>query len=241
MSARRVGTNRTVPQVRVGGSLYATTVLADQPLAYWRLGESSGTTMSDSSGYSHNGTYVGSPTLGSTGLISGDPNTGVTFAIGKYAEVASNAWMTNSTRFTAEAVVKPTGVSGTQEIFVWQDSNSAGRFYLQLGGSRAQFSVRANNQVWQGPLQSASGSVSAGVRYHVAATFEDGNAKLYLGGVLVDSVTGWSLLVSTSAKMGVGGDSFGSSASSFVGVVDEVAFYGIALSASRIAAHAALI
>lgn len=241
MSARRAGSGRTTGPTRLGGSRYSATILADQPLAYWRLGESSGTTMSDSSGYSHNGTYVGSPTLGTTGLISGDANTGVTFAIGKYAEVASNAWMTNSSRFTAEAVVKPTGVTGTQEIFVWQDANAAGRFYLQLDGSKVSFSVRANNQVWQGPIQSATGSAVAGKRLHVAATFEDGNAKLYVGGALAASTTGWSLLVSPTAKMGVGGDSFDSSSSSFVGVVDEVAFYGIALSAERIAAHAALI
>jgi hypothetical protein len=31
--------------------LYSTTVLADSPVAYWRLGEASGSTAYDSSGY----------------------------------------------------------------------------------------------------------------------------------------------------------------------------------------------
>ncbi len=51
---------------------YADVVLADSPLAYYRLGESSGTTMTDSSGNGRHGTYVGSPTLGAAGLVPGD-------------------------------------------------------------------------------------------------------------------------------------------------------------------------
>jgi len=47
-------------------------------LAYWRLGESSGTTASDVLGTS-NGTYVNGPTLGSSGAIVNDSDTSATF------------------------------------------------------------------------------------------------------------------------------------------------------------------
>jgi hypothetical protein len=46
-------------------------------LAYWRLGEASGTTANDSAG-SYNGMYVKGPGLGSPGAIANDPNTSVT-------------------------------------------------------------------------------------------------------------------------------------------------------------------
>jgi hypothetical protein len=39
-------------------------VLADSPLAYWRLGESGGSVAADSGGNGHSGTYVGNPTVG---------------------------------------------------------------------------------------------------------------------------------------------------------------------------------
>jgi hypothetical protein len=47
-------------------------------LAYWRLGETSGTVAADTTG-TFTGTYVNKPTLGSPGAIANDPNTAVTF------------------------------------------------------------------------------------------------------------------------------------------------------------------
>src|SRR5205807_64318 len=50
---------------------YPGNVLSDGPLAYWRLDEASGTTAADLSGDGFNGTYNGSVTLGSSGLLTG--------------------------------------------------------------------------------------------------------------------------------------------------------------------------
>jgi hypothetical protein len=56
---------------------YADAVLADSPIGYWRLGESSGTTAADASGGGHPGTYNGgNVTLGVTGAVGG--NTAIT-------------------------------------------------------------------------------------------------------------------------------------------------------------------
>ena len=57
---------------------YADVVNSLNPVAYWRLGESSGTVAVDETG-NYNGTYVGSPTLGVDGLLLGDTNTAVSF------------------------------------------------------------------------------------------------------------------------------------------------------------------
>jgi Glycosyl hydrolase family 26/Concanavalin A-like lectin/glucanases superfamily len=59
---------------------YATTLLAMSPDGYWRVGESSGTVADNAEGTAaRDGTYVGTPTLGATGLLNGDANTAVTF------------------------------------------------------------------------------------------------------------------------------------------------------------------
>ncbi len=76
------GTNSSWASAGGGGSIpsvYKSLVLSDVPNGYWRLGETSGTTMADSSTSAQNGTYVNSPTLGVSGAIASDYNTGVKF------------------------------------------------------------------------------------------------------------------------------------------------------------------
>lgn len=52
-----------------GQNGYALEVLANAPLAYWRLDEGSGTTAVDETGNGNEGTFSGSPTLGENGLV----------------------------------------------------------------------------------------------------------------------------------------------------------------------------
>jgi len=59
-------------------SFYTEVVGYLAPVAYWRLGEASGTVAADERGL-YPGTYVNAPTLGVAGGITGDTNTGVTF------------------------------------------------------------------------------------------------------------------------------------------------------------------
>jgi hypothetical protein len=63
---------------QVAQAAYVDVVDGLNPLGYWRLGESSGTTATDYAG-SQNGTYGGGVTLGATGALSGDSDTAVTF------------------------------------------------------------------------------------------------------------------------------------------------------------------
>src|ERR1700730_457452 len=58
---------------------YSAAVLLDSPAAYWRMGESSGTTMTDASKNGNNGAYAGSVTLGQAGALAGDKGTAVAF------------------------------------------------------------------------------------------------------------------------------------------------------------------
>jgi hypothetical protein len=54
-----------------GSAGYNTQAIARSPYAYYRMGEPSGSTLHDSSGGSHDGSYVGSPTLGAGGVLMG--------------------------------------------------------------------------------------------------------------------------------------------------------------------------
>lgn len=59
---------------------YAQTILADNPIGYWRLGEASGPQATDSSTNGFHGTYTGGVTVGQTGAVTNPaPDTAVLF------------------------------------------------------------------------------------------------------------------------------------------------------------------
>ena len=65
---------RTEP-VDGGGATYADAVAQDAPIAWYRMGEPSGTNAADEIG-SNDGTYVNTPTLDVTGALTGDSDDG---------------------------------------------------------------------------------------------------------------------------------------------------------------------
>ena len=58
---------------------YDATVLADRPAAYWRMDETSGTTMTDASGNHNDGVYAGAYSLGQPPPFGGVGNLAVSF------------------------------------------------------------------------------------------------------------------------------------------------------------------
>src|SRR2546422_5200417 len=56
---------------------YRASVLADHPVAYWRLDEETGTVMVDASGNGNDGAYAGAVTLGQPGALASDGGTAV--------------------------------------------------------------------------------------------------------------------------------------------------------------------
>jgi hypothetical protein len=86
-------------------STYSMAIAGDQPAAYYRLGESSGTTAIDSSGNGNHGTYLGGVTLGQPGALAGDSDTSVAFN-GVDGIVDTN-FQPNDLSFSVEAWVKP--------------------------------------------------------------------------------------------------------------------------------------
>lgn len=218
-----------------GGGGYAAEVLADSPLVYWRMGDASGTTATDSSGNSRNGTYMGSPTLGSPSLVPSDTsNTAVDLSgTSQYVRISSASWM-NVANITLEAVIQPDAVSGIKFVMdrdLETGGNSA--FQFRLNGNKLEFIVFDG-----GPAKTATGATSlvAGTKYLVHGTYDGSNAKVYVNGVQDGTVAGAGSLLSAGAALCVGAHANG--AGNFLdGKVDEAAMYGTALSSTRIAAH----
>lgn len=220
---------------------YATAVLADSPLAYWRLGEPSGTSMVDASGNGRNGTYAGSPTLGAAGMTT-DGDTAVTFnGTSQYATVVSGAWVpTHLVSWSAECWVKFTTTSFAVilSVRIAGGANKAVTVNLLVGRTAGR--IGAETWDWEnaGSRALATGTSNDGLKHHVVVTFDKptNTLKLYVDGALHDT--------KAQGVTGTGSDRSVTIAANnagvlqwFPGTVDEVALYGTVLDATRVAAH----
>src|SRR2546429_9124037 len=65
------GGNATAASTAATAKTYSATVLADHPVAYWRMDETTGSTLAAASGNANQGRYVGIYTLGQPGALAG--------------------------------------------------------------------------------------------------------------------------------------------------------------------------
>ncbi|MFT5522405.1 MAG: VCBS repeat-containing protein, partial [Pirellulaceae bacterium] len=218
-------------------SSYANTVLADQPVAYYRLGESSGATAAiDSSihGRAH-GTYDG-VALGQTGALS-DGNSSAAFD-GTSASISIPLTdALKSTSFTVEFWARVGGGAGTERTAIDALEN---RGYAISVSASNEWQLRT--QEFAAPIATLSGPVVAENEWtHVVAMFDPssniiGTASLYIDGQLTASAE-TDLSFGDSTSLFIGQNRFGIPKDYFNGNLDEVSIYDRALSAVEVQSH----
>jgi hypothetical protein len=211
---------------------YADTVLADAPVSHWRLGEPAGTVAADAIG-PNRGTYVNAPLLGAASLLGGDSANLATGFDGAmdHVRIADSASLKLGSPFSLEAWIRPTALPA-QSAFA-SVLTKEGSYSLQLNGPRLEFTIMQSNA--RKRLQAPAGAVAAGQTYHVVATYDGANRRLYVNGVqvAVGALTGAA--TSTANPLVIA--SWDGREEFFKGTVDEAAVYKTALSAARVAAH----
>jgi hypothetical protein len=233
---------------------YVTAVLADSPSAYWRLGETSGTSAHDTSGNGHDGSYVNiygpsTPALGEPGALVGDTDTAVRFPYGQQKDVRAGFWSgLNSATFTLEAWVNTTA---TSLQLVGREGSNLSPYHLTVGGyGFAAVNIyngtgtTAAQAAYDGSCHSYSGAtrINDGRWHHVVATRDaSGTLSIYVDAVL-DAQYAGTLTPDTAGTYGVSigsdGDNDGTVGTIWgAGTVDEAAVYDHALTADRVATH----
>lgn len=221
-----------------GASSYPSAVLADNPYAYWRLGDTSGTTAADASGNGRTGTYnngSGSFTLNQASLQTSDADPSARL---QSAYVASG-FLLNTSAATVEAIVKiPVGYTGVT-IAGFQDGFGSSTSDKMLGISGGAFLW----YVYDGHPSGigAPSPFTAGTAYHIAGTVGAGGQILYVNGIAVatgiatGSYTGYG-----TNNVFAGGGSGGGGGAAYLSdlYIDEFAVYNTQISAARILAHA---
>jgi hypothetical protein len=224
---------------------YSAAVLQDIPLVYARLNEPGGSVLHDSSGHYRHGTYTGGVTLGTPGLVAGSADPAATFN-GSDAQgtVPYGAWMPGgSMPFTAEAICGPLPTTGGRRIVLSRGSlGFEAHFHITYDPLTFEWKL----WLYRGdaPEYWIAGYVLAVAergcsKYHVAATFDGATGRLYLQGAQKASVAGGALRnPNHDFRVAAGYIETASLEGWWLGIIDEVALYGAALSAGRIAAHA---
>ena len=201
---------------------FSSAVLADGPTGYWRLGEASGTSATDSSGGGRTGTYT-NVTLGTVGR-SGD--TAGTFN-GTSSIVSFTTLSPTSGAITIEAWIKWNGTAQNSPIFKNGTTNGIG-LWIDPAGKLSV--ITYGNSDWR-----TVGVIPANTWTHVAFTSDGSTQKTYINGALSDTKTsGYSAATGGGY---IGRNATGSEAGYFPGVIDEVAIYNKVLTAAQIAAH----
>ena len=228
-SATSTPTPTPTPPTTASG--YAASVLANQPVLYWRLGESSGAAAADASGHGNTGSYLGGATLGSAGALAGDPDPAVTLdGISGHVSLAQPSGVPLAGPFSVEAWVRPTAQGGRivnkgAGYGDWTFSLDPSRqVYLALtpDGSSYCYGV--------GPV-----ALAASTWAHVVATFDGTRAVVYVNGVAGSAATCALVPANRSPAITVGQDLLGGT--QFAGGVDEVALYPAVLTAAQVQAH----
>jgi hypothetical protein len=219
-----------VPRAGGGGGsdAYSTVVMTDTPLAYYRLSESSGTTMSDSSGNAHVGTFYATKTAtaGLLGAVSSDG------ASSQPGTVASASWL-NVAAITLECLIKPSGTGSNAGVVTRYGSSQDWLLWINVS---SQIAVRFYNAAGSQVDLNTGITVVAGTTYHVVATYQSGQSRLYVNGAQVASSTALTgLLRSDPQNLEIG--TYATNTWGFSGVVDEVALYSGELSATRVGVH----
>jgi hypothetical protein len=219
---------------------YVEEVMADSPIAYWRLGEvgATATAINIGSSSSVNGTYTGGYTYGVTPSIS-DSDYAVTLnGSTGYVNVGnlSPFQFTLASSFSLEAWINPI-VDSTSRFIVGKNASTAvgGGYHLRITSSNTlRFIVNSSASVWK----YVDTGVISSVWQHVVATWDGSNPKIYINGTLSSGATqtqGSLTSISTTSNFIIGAAA--DLLQYFRGSIDEVAVYNTELSQVRAQAH----
>lgn len=225
-------------------SNYSATILGDGAHQYYRLDESSGTTMGDSSGNSMSGTYSGSPTFGAVGALADETDTATSFGASDGFTAPWDSTDQAATAVTIEFWVKTTstGPSCSSGCQWWNGGalvdndvpSTANDFGVTLLNGGIAFGVgNPDTSIF-------SSAIDDGTWHLVDATWTSGGSMiLYIDGQVASSLATGVPSGPRSARSQVFGGPANPVEHDWSGSasLDEIALYDQALSAQAIANH----
>lgn len=235
----------TLTSAQYGGSgvtatlpRYAQMIMRHNPVAYWRLDETSGSVAVDTTAFAQNGTYIGGPKLGVASPVIG-AGTAVTFQsnLVQYVDMGNVSALNFTSTFSIEFWIKATTTVNQPIVNKtswatgagWASTLSAGRigFWAYTTGAAVVFDITTtltyNDGAWHHVVCSWDGTTGAN------------GVKIYVDGVVVKQATAASGTPGNTVNSVIIGNT--SISVPLDGSVDEVALYKYALDAATVLEH----
>jgi hypothetical protein len=215
---------------------YAQMILAESPLAYWRLGDT-GLIARSEVGSNLSGAYSGAVTVGVPGAIVGDPDTAAHFG-GSGGSIAMPDILAFDGRspFTFELWARLPAADNVYRRLFGREGPGPGYNYsllYQMSAPDLNFGISTPGA---NAIVIGSHAVPVNVWTHVVITRDGTTVSLYTNGVLSNlALSSTKVNDGGAATFRLGSDTYGSS--ELNGDLDEVAVYGKALDGGTIAAH----
>ena len=213
---------------------YHEQVLAASPAAYWRLGETSGTTAADQLG-ANPGTYNG-VLLNQPGALAGETDASASFdGVNDYVQVPASTSLNMTSAVTVELWAKRRTISSSYQVVVGKPG---------VGQSKKEnYAVWLNTsnryQAYFGDGSTFVAVVTPAITdtnwHHVVATYNGSRARIYLDGVLKQEIAKTLQMRENTLPLNIGRAN--NNAYFFNGWLDEVAVYPTALPGQTILAH----
>jgi hypothetical protein len=222
------------PDARTG---YAGAVLADHPVAYWRLGLASAASAVDETPNGNVGSFNGGVTVGALGAVVGDPDTAMTFnGVDAYVAMGDRLSFEGRAPFTVELWARPTEHHAYLGLVSKTDEDAGGftrkgyHLYSQYQYVGAERNDGMTSQAVSVPKLPLS------VWSYVVMTYDGTTLSFYIDATLKGSDATDVAMPPTNNTFAIGARN-GGAHSWFFGDIDEVAIYDYALAAPQIENH----
>jgi hypothetical protein len=197
------------------------------PVAYWRLGETTGKSACDSAG-SSNGIYRNDYLAGRPSLIADDLDSSVQLdGVASYVNVPSTPALSPAGPFSVEAWVSPATLSVSQTVV-----RKEGQFLLRLLFHSVFYRVWWSDGTYT-ELRSPA-VMELGAPQHLVATYDGRAMRLYRNGSQIAWKAATKVPATRTSNVFLGQSG---GYDYFAGGLDDVAQYGRALSPAAISAH----
>lgn len=224
------------PEIDAAPPAYVAVVLADHPVAYFRLGEAIGVRASDEIASGFSGTYVGNVKFGQPGAIAGDTDTAIACdGLNCGVELGDVFDFADRAPYSLEAWLRPQFDGGFHNIISkWlQPGTSLGwDFYHQ----DAIVSMARELSPTDHDLISGTG-LTDGVYAHVVGTFDGVMMTIYIDGMQRAQGAASRVLPDTQTSLFIASGNGAPTGGPVNGLIDDVAIYDHALAGERVNAH----
>ena len=209
--------------------------LDDGLVGHWTLDETSGNTITDSSGSGNDGTWTDGDDEDVTGeTTTGKVDTSLTFdGVDDQVSVPNSASLNEGSAATVAFWVKGTFPGACDECYVFDKINTAPNigFAIQQNSTTSAIEIRIDTDTGTNQVRANLPNVMDDTWHHVVYTLDNGSTRAYLDGLLEESAT-----YSHGSGFGTTANISIPSAGQVNGIFDDIHFYNRAISLAEVKA-----